>query len=136
MKNLFVLLVFFFVTISVPAFNLAVQEDPVETIPFWTFVLEFASSSILALVLVAAKHILNKTWDWSEFWKGSLKTSIYSIIGGILLIALQYFLPQYEVFVSTNIQGEISLDHSVLLSTGLILTLIIKSYFSNKDTKK
>ena len=125
-----------FITTSMFATAMIIQDEPTAQIPFLKFALNFVAASLGTLILIAGKHIAAGTWSWGAFWRDNSKPQLFAIAGGVVLIALQYFLPQYEIFVETLIEGEVDLNYDNLILSGAVLAGFFKALFKRKETKE
>lgn len=125
-----------FLFVSIGAFAFASQEVEAEQLPFFKFVLGFLASIGTTLLAFAVKHFLAGQWSWSQFWEGNLKPLLFSVAGAIVLIAVQYFIPQYQFLVEEGLGGTLDLNTDNLLLLGAGLTAIIKAYFDSQRLKE
>lgn len=97
---------------------------------------EFGTGAFMGLILIAFKHVAAKTFIWRLFWEDSLKPNLYAIGGGVIILTVFYFFPEYSPYIEIITGGEIEINHTRLLASGAVLAAVIKGYFKEKNTIK
>ena len=93
----------------------------------------FLSGSLTYLLLEAAKY--GKEFDLRIFWTSNIKPFLYTLVGGVSVIAAVAFIPQIIPIIEAQTGEDLELSYTGILLAGTVVGGIIKSYISNNRKK-
>ena len=97
---------------------------------------EFAIGAVLFFFKEAFKHIFSKGFNLRIFVMSNIKPFLWSVGGGVIILATIIFLPFLVPFLETKVGNAVSLDYKVLIISGGVLGAAIKGFISSKFPKK
>lgn len=89
----------------------------------------YGAGTLTYLILEASKY--GKNFSISIFYNSNIKPLLYSILGGIVVIGVAAFLPQFIPFIEVQTGETLQLNYTGILFAGTVVGGIIKSMISN-----
>lgn len=96
---------------------------------------EFGLGALGYLLLEASKYIISGSFSLKTFFKSNIYPFLYTLVGGVVVVAIANFLPQYIPFIETASGQAVDLSFSGLMLTGGFIGGIIKGYIEKAKAK-
>lgn len=138
--NMLLILALLIPTLAIATTLSLTQEDTVETVTsvnFLTLALEYAKFTFLAMLILAANHIVAGTFNFKLWLQDSLIPAALAYGGGLAVAALDIYATSWDFFVEAVLGAPTDYtDFTNLAVTGMILVAFIKGLFKINQTQE